>query len=77
MTTRTNAAVRGQRDRATGLPHLLSAEDVATWLGTTRRAVYARLDRGQFHAAVIRVGRRLYFRSDLLLASLSQQGRAP
>jgi len=59
------------------LPHLLTADDVAAWLGTSRRAVYARLDRGQFRAAVVHVGRRLYFRSDLLLASLSQQGRVP
>ena len=77
MTTRTNAAVRGQRDGTAGLPRLLTADDVAAWLGTTRRAVYARVDRGQFRAAVIRVGRRLYFRSDVLLASLSQQGRVP
>jgi hypothetical protein len=56
---------------------LLTPDDLAAWLGTTRRAVYARLDRGQFHSAVVRVGRRLYFRSDVLLASLTQQGRVP
>jgi hypothetical protein len=55
----------------------LSAVDVAAWLRTTRRALYARVDRGEFRTAVVRVGRRLYFRSDVLLASLSQQGRVP
>ena len=75
MTTSTKAALR--RDGTAELPRLLTPDDLAAWLGTTRRGIYARLDRGQFRAAVIRVGRRLYFRSDVLLASLSQQGRVP
>jgi hypothetical protein len=76
MANRASAGARKQPDQIV-LPHLLTADDVASWLGTTRRAVYARLDRGQFRTAAIRVGRRLYFRSDVLLASLSQQGRVP
>ena len=75
MTNSTKAAPR--QGGTAELPRLLTPYDLAAWLGTTRRAVYARLDRGQFGAAVVRVGRRLYFRSDVLLASLSQQGRVP
>jgi hypothetical protein len=77
MTIRTKAGLPAHPDGVAGLPPLLTPDDVAAWLRTTRRAVYARLDRGQFRAAVIRVGGRLYFRSDVLLASLSQQGRVP
>lgn len=77
MTRKITARVRMHRDGTAGLPRLLTADDVAAWLGTTRRAIYARLDRGQFRAAALRIGRRLYFRSDVLLASLSQQGRVP
>jgi helix-turn-helix protein len=77
MTRRPSSTSQTRGDAAAAPPQLLTPEDVAAWLGTTRRAVYARLDRGQFRAAVIRVGRRLYFRSDILLASLSQQGRVP
>ena len=77
MTIRASAGVRGQPNQTPVLPRLLTADDVAAWLGTTRRALYARLGRGQFRGAVVRVGRRLYFRSDVLLASLSQQGRVP
>lgn len=77
MTRRPSSSLQARGDEAAALPQLLTPDDLAAWLGTTRRAVYARLDRGQFRAAVVRVGRRLYFRSDVLLASLSQQGRVP
>jgi hypothetical protein len=77
MARRSSSMSQTCGDEASALPQLLTADDVAAWLGTTRRAVYARLDRGQFRAAVIRVGRRLYFRSDILLASLTQHGRVP
>ena len=75
MATSTRTALR--RDGTAELPRLLTPDDLAVWLGITRRAVYARVDRGQFRAAVVRVGRRLYFRSDVLLASLAQHGRVP
>ena len=75
MTNSTKAALR--RDETADLPRLLTPGDIAAWLGTSQRAVYARLDRSQFRPAVVRVGRRPYFRSDVLLASLSQQGRVP
>jgi hypothetical protein len=77
MATRSSSAVGVLSERGPALPRLLTPDDLAAWLGTTRRAVYARLNRGQFRAAVVRIGRRLYFRSDVLLASLTQQGRVP
>ena len=45
---------------------LLSADEVAVVLRTTRKAVYARVARGQLPSPV-RLGRRLYFpRRDLI-----------
>ena len=40
---------------------LMTADELATWLACTRRAVYDRVFRGQVPGTV-RVGRRLYFR---------------
>jgi excisionase family DNA binding protein len=60
------------------LPQLLTPDQVAQWLGTSRKAIYARLERGQLaRNAVVRIGRRLYFRGDALLVWLEQQGRVP
>jgi hypothetical protein len=72
-------AVHGHvSEGAPALPRLLTPDQVAEWLGTTRNAVYARLERGQLaRQAVVRIGRRLYFRGDALLAWLEQQGRVP
>ena len=57
------------------LPDLLPAEEVAVWLSTTVKAVYAKAERGTLPGAT-RVGRRLYFlRADLL--RLVEQGRVP
>ena len=60
------------------LPQLLTPDQVAQWLGTSRKAIYARLERGQLaRQAVVRIGRRLYLRGDVLLVWLEQQGRVP
>jgi excisionase family DNA binding protein len=60
---------------ALNLPELLTAEEVATWLKTSRKAIYAKAERGSLPGATY-VGRRLYFlRSDLV--SWVEQGRVP
>lgn len=57
------------------LPVLLTPDEVAAWLKTTVRAVYAKAERGTLPGAT-RVGRRLYFlRTELL--GLVEQGRVP
>ena len=57
------------------LPDLLTPDEVAAWLRTTVKAVYAKAERGTLPGAT-RVGRRLYFlRTELL--SLVEQGRVP
>ena len=61
--------------RDTGMPELLTADEVAAWLKTTRKAVYAKAERGTLAGATY-VGRRLYFLRADLLRSL-EQGRVP
>lgn len=57
------------------LPELLTAGEVAVWLKTTVKAIYAMVARGSLPGAV-HVGRRLLFvRSELLL--FVEQGRVP
>lgn len=58
------------KSRAT-LPMLLTVEDTAGLLRTTRRAVYAMVERRQL-PGVIRLRRRVLVRSDDLLAWLDQ-----
>lgn len=62
------------KSRAT-LPMLLTVDDAADLLRTTRRAVYAMVERRQL-PGVIRLRRRVLVRSDDLLAWLDQH-RAP
>ena len=57
------------------LPMLLTVDDVADMLRTTRRAVYAMVERRQL-PGVIRIRRRVLFRTDDLLEWLDQK-RAP
>lgn len=57
------------------LPLLLTVDDVANMLRTTRRAVYAMVERRQL-PGVIRIRRRVLFRTDDLLEWLDQK-RAP
>ncbi|HEX2878566.1 MAG TPA: helix-turn-helix domain-containing protein [Polyangiaceae bacterium] len=68
-TPRSTAAV------ANGLPELLTVEEVASWLKTSEKAVYSKVERGGLPGAV-HLGRRLYFiRSELL--QFVDQGRVP
>ena len=57
------------------LPILLTAEEAATLLRTTRRAIYVMVDRRRI-PGVTRIGRRILIRSDGLLDWLDQK-RAP
>ena len=57
------------------LPLLLTVDDAADLLRTTRRAVYAMVERRQL-PGVIRLRRRVLFRADVLLDWLDQK-RAP
>ena len=57
------------------LPMLLTADETADLLRTTRAAVYAMAERGQL-PGVTRIGRRLLVRRDVLLDWLDQK-RAP
>jgi hypothetical protein len=61
------AGVRGCDPKS--LPYWLTVQEVAEWLRTTPKAIYARNERGQLPGAV-RDGRRLLVQRDALLASL-------
>ncbi|MFN8179086.1 MAG: helix-turn-helix domain-containing protein [bacterium] len=51
------------------LPPLLTPDDVAQLLQTSKRSVYSMAERAQL-AGALRIGRRLRFRRDDLLSSL-------
>jgi len=55
-----------------GLPALLTSDDLATLLRTSRKAIYAMVERAQL-PGVIRLGRRVLFREDELLDWLRQK----
>jgi len=57
------------------LPYLLTADEVASLLRTTRKAVYARAERGLL-PGIIYDGRRVLVRRDVLLRSLSERRTA-
>jgi len=57
------------------LPTLMKPDEVAGLLRTTRRAVYAMVERGQL-PGLTRIGRRLLFRRDNVLEWLNER-RAP
>jgi excisionase family DNA binding protein len=59
----------------TSLPVLLTVDETADLLRTTRKAVYALVERGQL-AGVRRLGRRVLVHRDELLDSLCEK-RAP
>jgi len=66
---------RADRATASSLPDLVTPGEVAAWLKTTVRAIYAKAERGTLPGAT-HIGRRLYFlRTELL--SLVEQGRVP
>ena len=56
----------------TALPMLLTADETADLLRTSRKAVYAMSERGQL-PGVTRIGRRLLVRRDVLLDWLDQK----
>lgn len=57
---------------AQSVPVLLTPDDVADVLRTTRRAVYAMIERRQL-PGVVRIGRRVLVRADELLRWLNQK----
>jgi excisionase family DNA binding protein len=72
------AVVRGQFELSKSgdaMPMLLTVADAADLLRTTRRAIYAMLERRQL-PGVIRIRRRVLIRSSALLEWLDQK-RAP
>jgi excisionase family DNA binding protein len=80
--TRAEGLTRAERgldnpreSRRTTLPVLLTVDDAADLLRTTRRAIYAMIERGQL-PGVIRLRRRVLLRADDLLDRLDQK-RAP
>ena len=80
--TRGEGFTRADRDpdsphesRRATLPILLTVDDAADLLRTTRRAIYAMIERRQL-PGVIRVRRRVLVRADDLLDWLNQK-RAP
>jgi len=52
-------------------PPLMTADELAGWLHCSRRAIYDRVYRGQIPGTV-RVGRRLYFMRETVLAFLRE-----
>ena len=58
-----------------GIPVLLTTEEAASLLRTTRKAIYAMVERGQI-PGITRIGRRVLIRSTDLLDWLDQK-RAP
>jgi len=58
--------------RCDPLPVLLTVDEAATLLRTTRRAIYAMIERRQL-PGVIRIRRRVLFRADDLLHWLDQK----
>ena len=63
------------RIRSRAVPLFLNVDEAAELLRTTRRAIYAMVERRQL-PGVVRLRRRVLFRSDVLLDWLDQK-RAP
>ena len=58
--------------KTTSLPMLLTADEIADLLRTTRKAIYVMAERGQL-PGVTRIGRRLLVRRDALVDWLDQK----
>jgi excisionase family DNA binding protein len=61
-----------RQSNESALPMLLTTEEVAALLRTSRKAIYAMVERGQL-PGVIRIGRRVLVYSGDLLHSLDQK----
>ncbi len=72
VTTNDHIAPRVERRRSPLLPILLTPDEAADLLRTTRRAIYAMVERGQL-PGVVRVRRRVLIRRDALLHWLEQK----
>ncbi len=59
-----------------GLPLYLTTAETATLLRTTRKGIYAMVERGLL-PGVTRIGRRVLVRSDVLLDWLRQKSQTP
>lgn len=55
---------------------LVNVDEVADLLRTSRKGIYAMVERGQV-PGVVRIGRRLLFRRDALLQWLSEKSGTP
>ena len=64
--------VRSDLVRPHSLPALLTSDEVAAWLRTTRKAVYVLVERGQL-PGVVRLGRRVLFRQDAMVDFVRQK----
>ena len=67
-----NHGARRDRVRPYYLPALLTSDEVAALFRTTRKAVYAMVERGQL-PGVVRLGRRVLFRQDAMIDFLRQK----
>jgi excisionase family DNA binding protein len=77
--SRHHTATKTWRDRAGDLssgtqtvPLLLTVDDAAEFLRTTRRAIYAMIERHQL-PGIVRIGRRVLLRADELVHWLNQK----
>jgi excisionase family DNA binding protein len=67
---------RSNDPRPTRLPSLLTPDEVAALLRTSRKAIYAMLERGQL-PGIVRLGRRVLIREDALVDWLGQKSLTP
>lgn len=68
----------GEAARKFDLAELMTPEEVAAWLGITRRAVYDMVHRGEFPAeSIVRIGTRLRFDAACLRSWLAEKRGYP